>query len=72
MRFERCEPPSIVDVLLPRRSLYIMRDTIRNDYTHAVLPGPTLVWKGETMTRSRRIVVLFRDPAAGRTDARPY
>lgn len=41
------------------------RRSARYDYTHAVLPGTTMTWAGQTIPRTRRVVVMFRDLPAG-------
>ncbi|XP_031562880.1 alpha-ketoglutarate-dependent dioxygenase alkB homolog 7, mitochondrial-like [Actinia tenebrosa] len=49
-----------VDLLLPRRSMYILRDSIRYEFTHEVLEDKTSRWKGEHIPRDRRISVILR------------
>lgn len=49
------------DILLKRRSLYIMRDTIRYDYTHEILPGEQSIFKGESIQKDRRISIILRN-----------
>ncbi|CAI9739727.1 alpha-ketoglutarate-dependent dioxygenase alkB homolog 7, mitochondrial-like [Octopus vulgaris] len=48
------------DILLLPRSLYILRDQARFDYTHEVLPDKTSMFKGNHIPRSRRISVISR------------
>ncbi|XP_029650215.1 LOW QUALITY PROTEIN: alpha-ketoglutarate-dependent dioxygenase alkB homolog 7, mitochondrial-like [Octopus sinensis] len=48
------------DILLLPRSLYILRDQARFDYTHEVLPDKTSMFKGKSIPRSRRISVISR------------
>ncbi|KAK3090956.1 hypothetical protein FSP39_016042 [Pinctada imbricata] len=49
------------DFLLKRRSLYIMRDKARYDYTHEVLDEDNSKFKGEIVPRERRISVILRN-----------
>ncbi|EDV22328.1 uncharacterized protein TRIADDRAFT_28544 [Trichoplax adhaerens] len=49
-----------VDILLQRRSLYIMKDSARYDYTHEILKDEESHWKGVHIPRSRRISVIRR------------
>ncbi|XP_060606568.1 alpha-ketoglutarate-dependent dioxygenase alkB homolog 7, mitochondrial-like [Ruditapes philippinarum] len=48
------------DILLERRSLYIMKDAARYNYTHEVLPDNS-VFGGQTITKDRRISVICRN-----------
>ncbi|GAB1610727.1 alpha-ketoglutarate-dependent dioxygenase alkB homolog 7, mitochondrial-like [Argonauta hians] len=48
------------DILLLPRSLYILRDKARFDFTHEVLPDKTSIFRGEHIPRSRRISVISR------------
>ncbi|XP_045159135.2 alpha-ketoglutarate-dependent dioxygenase alkB homolog 7, mitochondrial-like [Mercenaria mercenaria] len=48
------------DILLERRSLYIMKDSARYDYTHEVLPDESL-FRGKSITKDRRISVICRN-----------
>uniref|UniRef100_A0A1B6CYI1 Alpha-ketoglutarate-dependent dioxygenase AlkB-like domain-containing protein n=1 Tax=Clastoptera arizonana TaxID=38151 RepID=A0A1B6CYI1_9HEMI len=50
-----------IDVLLKRRSLYIMRDVARYDYTHEILPNSSSVFRKKTIPRTRRISVICRN-----------
>ena len=54
-------------MLLPRRSLYILRDEARYEWSHAVPPDLS-TWRGgasddaaATAPRGRRIAMIFRD-----------
>ncbi|KXJ10411.1 alpha-ketoglutarate-dependent dioxygenase alkB homolog 7, mitochondrial [Exaiptasia diaphana] len=61
MRFIHEEHNSVlVDALLPRFSLYIMRGPIRFSFTHEILEGRKSTWKGQDVTRDRRISVILR------------
>lgn len=48
------------DILLERRSLYIMKDSARYDYTHEVLPDESK-FKGKPVQKDRRISVICRN-----------
>lgn len=57
------EPPEwnyYVDVLLKQRSLYIMKDTARYQFTHEVLPTKSL-FKGHEIYKNRRISIICRN-----------
>nr|CAI5862590.1 unnamed protein product [Callosobruchus analis] len=49
------------DILLKRRSLYIMKGTARFDYTHEILSNEHSVFKGESILKDRRISVICRN-----------
>ncbi|CAG9861489.1 unnamed protein product [Phyllotreta striolata] len=49
------------DVLLKRRSLYIMKDTARFDYTHEILCNEKSIFKGAQIFKDRRISVICRN-----------
>ncbi|KAG4065425.1 hypothetical protein HA402_002823 [Bradysia odoriphaga] len=49
------------DILLKRRSLYIMRDTSRYNFTHEILGNEHGFFKGEKVTKTRRISVICRN-----------
>lgn len=51
----------IVDVLLKRRSLYVMKDTMRYKFTHEILNKDDSLFKGKRIQRGRRIAVMFRN-----------
>ncbi|XP_078658395.1 alpha-ketoglutarate-dependent dioxygenase alkB homolog 7, mitochondrial-like [Branchiostoma floridae x Branchiostoma belcheri] len=59
----------VADVLLKPRSLYIMRDAIRYDYTHEILKTEESKFHGEEVPRNRRISVICRnEPPTSTTD----
>lgn len=60
MRFKEESRDSYIDVFLPRRSMYMMTNRIRYNYTHEILPG-TQEFKGEKVLRERRISIMIRD-----------
>ncbi|KAG8316746.1 tRNA modification GTPase gtpbp3, mitochondrial [Homalodisca vitripennis] len=51
----------VIDVLLKRRSLYIMRDSVRYDYTHEILPNQESKFKQEPVIKKRRISIICRN-----------
>ncbi|CAK6979232.1 alpha-ketoglutarate-dependent dioxygenase alkB homolog 7%2C mitochondrial [Scomber scombrus] len=50
-----------LDMLLPRRSLYILRDQARYDFTHEILKDEESVFNGQKVPRQRRIAVICRN-----------
>lgn len=49
------------DVLLKRRSLYIMTGVARYDFTHEVLKNEESFFKGQKVEKARRISVMCRN-----------
>lgn len=50
-----------VDVLLKRRSLYVMKDTARYKYTHEILDNKNSIFKNTQIFKTRRISVICRN-----------
>ncbi|CAJ1076749.1 alpha-ketoglutarate-dependent dioxygenase alkB homolog 7%2C mitochondrial [Xyrichtys novacula] len=50
-----------LDLLLPRRSLYILRDQARYHFTHEILKDEESVFNGQKVSRGRRISVICRN-----------
>ncbi|CAN9505937.1 unnamed protein product [Ophioblennius macclurei] len=50
-----------LDLLLPRRSLYILRDQARYNFTHEILKDEDSVFNGHRVPRQRRISVICRN-----------
>lgn len=50
-----------LDLLLPRRSLYILRDEARYNFTHEILKDEESVFNGQRVPRLRRISVICRN-----------
>jgi alkylated DNA repair protein alkB family protein 7 len=48
------------DVYLPRRSLYIMKNRARYEFTHEVLKEEASVFRNQTIPRERRISIICR------------
>ncbi|KAM4717278.1 alpha-ketoglutarate-dependent dioxygenase alkB homolog 7, mitochondrial [Anableps anableps] len=55
------EPNEWLDLLLTRRSLYILRDRARYDFTHEILKDDESVFNGQRVPRQRRISVICRN-----------
>ena len=49
------------DVLLSRRSLYVMNAAARYDYTHEILSNDHSKFDGETIFKGRRISIICRN-----------
>lgn len=54
-------PSEWLDLLLSRRSLYILRDQARFNYTHEILKDEESVFNGQKVPRHRRISVICRN-----------
>ncbi|RVE69356.1 hypothetical protein OJAV_G00077280 [Oryzias javanicus] len=54
-------PNEWLDLLLTRRSLYILRDQARYDFTHEILKDEESVFSGQKVPRRRRISVICRN-----------
>ena len=54
------DPNEIIDVKLNRRSLYIMKNEARYDYSHAILGIKDSIFNGKTIPRGRRVSIIFR------------
>ncbi|CAI9603344.1 unnamed protein product [Staurois parvus] len=54
-------PEEWVDLLLPRRCLYIISGTARYDFTHEILRDEESFFNGEHVERDRRISVICRN-----------
>jgi len=50
-----------LDLLLPRRSLYILRNQARYNFTHEILKDEESVFNGQKVPRQRRISVICRN-----------
>ncbi|KAK2833595.1 hypothetical protein Q5P01_017484 [Channa striata] len=50
-----------LELLLPRRSLYILRDEARYSFTHEILKDAESVFNGHKVPRQRRISVICRN-----------
>ncbi|KAI3359976.1 hypothetical protein L3Q82_014307 [Scortum barcoo] len=62
MRLVKEDAPSEwLNLLLPRRSLYILRDEARYNFTHEILKDEESVFNGQRVPRLRRISVICRN-----------
>ncbi|XP_006791677.1 alpha-ketoglutarate-dependent dioxygenase alkB homolog 7, mitochondrial [Neolamprologus brichardi] len=62
MRLVKEDTPSEwLDLLLSRRSLYILRDQARYKFTHEILKNEESVFNGQRVPRQRRISVICRN-----------
>ncbi|KAJ7989675.1 hypothetical protein DPEC_G00307000 [Dallia pectoralis] len=55
------DPADWLNLLLPRRSLYIIRDQARYKFTHEILKDAESVFSGQRVPRHRRISVICRN-----------
>jgi alkylated DNA repair protein alkB family protein 7 len=49
-----------ITILLPSCSLYIIRDEVRYQYTHEILPDIHTPFKGQSVARGRRVSIIAR------------
>lgn len=49
------------DILLPRRSLYVMRHTARYKFTHEILPRKESLFRDALIPKTRRISIICRN-----------
>ena len=62
MRFVKEDDQSFKgDLLLPRRSLYVMRDAARYLYTHEILKDEDSYFNKNKVNKGRRISVICRN-----------
>ncbi|XP_026516378.1 alpha-ketoglutarate-dependent dioxygenase alkB homolog 7, mitochondrial [Terrapene carolina triunguis] len=54
-------PEDWMDLLLPRRSLYILRGPARYEFTHEILKDEESFFDGQKIPRERRISVICRN-----------
>ncbi|XP_030754499.1 alpha-ketoglutarate-dependent dioxygenase alkB homolog 7, mitochondrial [Sitophilus oryzae] len=50
-----------VDILLKRRSLYVMKGVARFEYTHEILSNESSIFKNQKIEKDRRISVICRN-----------
>jgi alkylated DNA repair protein alkB family protein 7 len=55
------DPSDVVDMLLPPRSLYILRAEARYDFEHEILCASESQYREEPILRGRRLSLIFRD-----------
>uniref|UniRef100_A0A8R1HGD4 2OG-FeII_Oxy_2 domain-containing protein n=1 Tax=Caenorhabditis japonica TaxID=281687 RepID=A0A8R1HGD4_CAEJA len=61
LRHQNQKDDLIVDLLMPRRSLYRLGGAGRYEFTHEVLGTTESVWHGKNIPRDRRISIICRD-----------
>lgn len=49
------------DILLPRRSLYVMKHTARYKFTHEILPAKESLFRDQLIKKTRRISIICRN-----------
>lgn len=60
MRFIRGKNLEVIDVEIPRRSLYVMQDEARLKWKHAIPPRKKDVVDGQIHHRERRVSITYR------------
>jgi alkylated DNA repair protein alkB family protein 8 len=60
MRFIKIKGGDVVDVEIPRRSLYVMQDDARYKWNHAIPPRKKDVIDGAMKHRYRRVSITYR------------
>ena len=60
MRFIRGANLEVVDVEIPRRSLYIMQDDARKKWSHGIAPRKKDKINGNVQQRDRRVSITYR------------
>ncbi|OZI05851.1 alpha-ketoglutarate-dependent dioxygenase AlkB [Siphonobacter sp. BAB-5385] len=60
MRFIRGKNLEVIDVEIPRRSLYVMQDEARLKWKHAIPPRKKDVVDGQIQHRERRVSITYR------------
>lgn len=50
----------VVDILIPRRSLYVMSHAARYNYTHEILKNSESVFNGSKVHKGRRVSIICR------------
>ena len=60
MKFIQIKGGDVVDVEIPRRSLYVMQDEARYKYNHAIPPRKKDNIEGNIKHRERRLSITFR------------
>ncbi|MET3982040.1 alkylated DNA repair dioxygenase AlkB [Mucilaginibacter sp. UYP25] len=66
MRFIKGENVEVVDVEIPRRSLYVMQDDARKKWKHAIPPRKKDKVEGNVQHRERRVSITYRKVNQGR------
>ncbi|CAB3405612.1 unnamed protein product [Caenorhabditis bovis] len=61
LRHKERKDELVIDMLMPRRSLYRLGEIGRYEFTHEVLGDEESEWNGKQVPRSRRISIICRD-----------
>jgi len=54
------QPEVFITAYLPRRSLYVMKDTARYDFNHEILDNSVSVFRKEKVPKTRRVSIICR------------
>lgn len=69
MRLGHSQDGLTVDLLLPRRSLYLLSEIGRYEFTHAILKDEESTFKDVRVPRNRRISLILREfPSRNKSD----
>ncbi|MFD0763270.1 alpha-ketoglutarate-dependent dioxygenase AlkB [Mucilaginibacter lutimaris] len=60
MRFIKGENEEVIDIEVPRRSVYVMQDDARKKWKHAIPPRKKDVIDGAAQHRDRRVSITYR------------
>ena len=60
MRFIRGENEEVIDIEVPRRSVYVMQDDARKKWKHAIPPRKKDIVDGAIQHRERRVSITYR------------
>lgn len=60
MRFKHIKEGDVVDVEIPRRSVYVMQDEARYKWNHSILPRKKDKIEGNFQHRERRLSITYR------------
>lgn len=66
MRFIRGQNEEVVDVEIPRRSVYVMQDDARKKWKHAIPPRKKDNIQGTVKHRERRVSITYRKVKPGK------
>ncbi|RYY30173.1 MAG: alpha-ketoglutarate-dependent dioxygenase AlkB [Sphingobacteriaceae bacterium] len=66
MRFIRGKNLEVIDVEIPRRSMYVMQDDARKKWKHGIPPRKKDVVDGNVQHRERRVSITYRKVKPGK------
>lgn len=69
MRFVKGKNLEVIDVEVPRRSMYIMQDDARKKWKHGIPPRKKDVVDGNVLHRERRVSITYRKVKPGKVHA---